>query len=161
LVCCITPDGYFRKGYLLEENGDLSYDDTLDISSLYGPFMFARLPQNDERLLGTARRVEEKLLNTSPIGGVLRYPGDGYFLAKQQYAGNPWIVCTAWLTQYYIHQGQPQKAQLLLDWLIERRVASGVLGEQFDPETGTPLGVAPLVWSHAELINTILDLYQI
>ena len=155
------PDGYFRKGFLLEENGDLSYDDTLDISSLYGPFMFARLPRHDERLVSTARQVEERLLNTSPVGGVIRYPGDGYFLAKQQYPGNPWIVCTAWLAQYYIHQGETDKAQKLIEWLLERRLHSGVLSEQFDPETGDPLGVAPLVWSHAELINTILDLYQV
>jgi len=32
------------------------------------------------------------------------------------------------------------------------------LSEQFDPETGAPLGVTPLVWSHAELVNTLLDL---
>jgi GH15 family glucan-1,4-alpha-glucosidase len=155
------PDGYFRKGYFLEENGDLSYDDTLDISSLYGPFMFARLPQSDERLTNTAKQVEDRLLDQSPIGGVIRYEHDGYFLGKQQYSGNPWIVCTAWLTQYYLNQDTTEKAQQLLDWLLARRLPSGVLSEQFDPENGDPLGVAPLVWSHAELINTILDLYQI
>jgi GH15 family glucan-1,4-alpha-glucosidase len=155
------PAGYFRKGYFLEETGDLSYDDTLDVSSLYGPFMFARLGRSDERLLGTAHQVEQRLFNQSPIGGVIRYEHDGYFLAKQQYPGNPWIVCTAWLAQYHLHQGQTEQAQQLLDWLLDRGMSSGVLSEQFDPEDGSPLGVAPLVWSHAEVINTILDLYQL
>ncbi len=28
------------------------------------------------------------------------------------------------------------------------------------PETGQPFGVTPLVWSHAEMINTLLDLAE-
>jgi GH15 family glucan-1,4-alpha-glucosidase len=43
---------------------------------------------------------------------------------------------------------------------MDRRLDSGVLAEQFDPENGQPLIVVPLVWSHAELINTLLDLYS-
>jgi len=152
------PDGYFRKGFLLEENGDLAYDDTLDISSLYGPLMFANLPLDDERLRSTFQKVVEHLADTGPAGGVIRYPGDGYFLAKPQYGGNPWIVCTLWLAQYYNAAGQHQQAQDLLAWVMARRLPSGVLGEQFDPEDGTALSVAPLVWSHAEFVNTALDL---
>lgn len=154
------PDGYFRKGYLLEESGDLSYNDTLDISSLYGPFMYARLPRNDERLMSTAKAVEERLLNSSPIGGVVRYEQDNYFRTKTQYPGNPWIVCTMWLAQYYAHQDQNESAKELVDWALERQINSGVLSEQYDPEDGSLLSVAPLVWSHAELVNTILDIYE-
>jgi len=43
------PSGYFRKGFLLQDNGDLAYDDTLDISSLYGPLRFAGLEPRDPR----------------------------------------------------------------------------------------------------------------
>lgn len=154
------PDGYFRKGYLLQANGDLRYDDTVDISSLYGPFMYARLPKNDERLLSTAQTVEDRLLNNSPSGGVIRYENDNYFRTKAQFSGNPWIVCTMWLAQYYIYQGKTDEATNLLDWTISRQVSSGILGEQFDPETGESVGVTPLVWSHAELISTVLDLSQ-
>ena len=155
------PDSYFRKGFLLKANGDLSYDDTLDISSLQGPFMLARLPQNDERLLNTAKTVEQRLLNSSPIGGVIRYENDNYFRTKQQYPGNPWIVCGMWLAQYYIHQGRTDEARGLLDWSVDRQLPSGVLSEQFDPDSGESISVTPLVWSHAEMINTILDLYEI
>lgn len=152
------PDGYFRKGYLALETGELQYDDTLDISNLYGPFMYSGLPLDDERLVSTARHVEERLLNTSPSGGVLRYENDNYFLTKRQYKGNPWIVSTLWLAQYYAAVDQTDKAQPLLDWALQHELPSGVLSEQFDPETGAPLGVTPLVWSHAELVNTLLDL---
>lgn len=152
------PDGYFRKGLLLQQDGSIVYDDTLDISSLYGPYMYGGLQLQDEKLLSTARHVEERLLNSSPSGGVLRYENDNYFLTKQQYKGNPWIVSTLWLAQYHATAGNTQKAQELLDWSLAHELPSGVLSEQFDPETGAPLGVTPLVWSHAELVNTLLDL---
>lgn len=155
------PDGYFRKGFLLQEDGNLAYDDTLDISSLYGPYMFAKLPLDDPRMQSMFEQVKTKLWNTGPIGGVIRYPGDGYFLAKQQYPGNPWIVCTLWLAQYFDALGDPDQAEALIKWAEDRRLSTGVLSEQFDPETGYAISVAPLVWSHAEFINTSLDLANV
>lgn len=151
-------NGYFVKGFLLKPDGKLEYDETLDISSLYGPYMFARLPLSDERLRSTAEQVEKRLLNSSPSGGVIRYENDNYFLTKHQYKGNPWIVGTLWLAQYFNSAGQTEKARSLLDWSLKRELPSGVLSEQFDPETAMPLGVTPLVWSHAELVNTLLDI---
>lgn len=155
------PDGYFRKGFLLQETGNLEYNDMLDISNLYGPYMYAQLSFDDPRMVGTLQHVEQKLLNTSPIGGVVRDEKDGYFLAKQQYKGNPWIVCTLWLAQYYCAIKQTDKAAQLIDWALARQQSSGTLSEQFDPETGDAIGVTPLVWSHAEMINTILDLAKV
>ncbi len=119
--------------------------------------MFAGLEQTDERISSTLKHVEQQLLNTSPIGGVIRFPGDGYFLAKQQYGGNPWIVCTLWLAQLYLTLDRQEDAQLLIDWTKQRALPSGSFSEQFDPENGAALGVTPLVWSHAEFINTVLD----
>lgn len=151
-------DRFFRKGLLLQENGKIAYDDRLDISSLYGPHMFAGLSMDDPRMQSTLKAVEERLLNSTPIGGVVRYEHDGYFLAKTQYPGNPWIVCTMWLAQYYLDMRQAEKAEQLVRWALDRAYPSGALSEQFDPETGFALGVTPLVWSHAEVVNTILDL---
>lgn len=152
-----TDQGYFRRGQLLEQDGSITNNDLVDISSLYGPFMYARLPLDDSSMQATLAAVEQQIVGTGPIGGVIRYHGDDYFLSKPQYGGNPWIVCTLWLAQYYQAQGRQDEAVALLQWAMDRRLASGVLSEQFDPEDGTPIGVAPLVWSHAELVNTILD----
>lgn len=151
------PDGYFRKGLLLMENGEIAYDDTLDISNLYGAFMFSGLHHDNEMITNTLRHVEERLLNSTPIGGVIRFEHDDYFLAKRDYKGNPWIVCTLWLAQVYIVLERHEDAQRLIDWSQARVLPSGALSEQFDPETGSTLGVTPLVWSHAEVINTALD----
>ncbi|HSW99504.1 MAG TPA: glycoside hydrolase family 15 protein [Patescibacteria group bacterium] len=155
------PDGYFRRGFLLQEDGSLAYDDILDISSLYGPFMFAQLPLDDPRMIGTFEQVKNKLWNQSPIGGVIRDEHDGYFLAKQQYKGNPWIVCTLWLSQYFNARNETDQAKQLLDWALTRALPSGALSEQFDPDTGFAISVTPLVWSHAEFINTTLDIAKI
>lgn len=151
-------NGRFIKGFLLQENGDIQYDDTLDISNLYGVYMYAGLALDDERLLSTVKQIEELILNSSPSGGVLRYENDNYFLTKRQFKGNPWIVSTLWLAQYYTTVGRIDEARHLLEWSLTRELPSGVLSEQFDPETGSPLGVTPLVWSHAEMVNTLLDL---
>ncbi|MGH7142420.1 MAG: glycoside hydrolase family 15 protein [Candidatus Saccharimonadales bacterium] len=155
------PDGYFRKGFLLQEDGSLAYDDILDISSFYGTYMFAKLPIDDPKLTSTLHHVENRLLNTSPIGGVLRDEHDGYFLMKSQYKGNPWVVCSMWLAQYYITIGQTDKALELINWSIARAYPSGALSEQFDPESGFALSVTPLVWSHAEFANTVFDINNI
>ena len=152
------PGGYFCKGLLLQEDGQILYDETVDISSLYGPFMYAGLPMQDERMVSMLKQVEERILNTTPSGGVLRYENDYYFRTKSQYKGKPWIVCSLWLAQYYATLGRTEEAQKLLDWSLARELPSGALSEQFDPENASPLGVTPLVWSHAEMVNTLLDL---
>ncbi|MGH7195260.1 MAG: glycoside hydrolase family 15 protein [Candidatus Saccharimonadales bacterium] len=153
-------EGYFRKSFLLED-GHLHFDESIDVANMYGPFMYAKLPLHDERLSSTVKKVETELFKRSPIGGVIRYYGDDYFLSKPQFGGNPWIVCTLWLAQYYISAGRRDEATTIIEWALARRAPSGALSEQYDPETGASLGVTPLVWSHAELINTILDLRKL
>ncbi len=161
LTALYHPDGYFRRAFLLQEDGSLQYDDILDISSMYGPYMFARLPLNDPRMQGTFEAVKAKLWNQSPIGGVIRDEHDGYFLAKQNYKGNPWLVCTLWLSQYFNALGDTSQAKELLDWALKRTLPSGALSEQFDPDSGEAISVIPLVWSHAEFVNTTLDIFKI
>ncbi|HSW98685.1 MAG TPA: glycoside hydrolase family 15 protein [Candidatus Saccharimonadales bacterium] len=162
LEALYQPEGaYFRRGFLLQDDGSLQYDDILDISSLYGPYMFAQLPLDDPRMKNTLEAVKNRLWNQSPVGGVIRDEHDGYFLSKQQYKGNPWIVCTLWVSQYYNALGDHAQATQLLDWALARAQHSGALSEQFDPDTGEALGVTPLVWSHAEFVNTALDVAKI
>jgi GH15 family glucan-1,4-alpha-glucosidase len=156
----LCQEGAFIKGFLLQESGELEYDTSADISNLYGPYMFADLKIDDPRIVATAKQIEDRLANKTPSGGVLRHENDGYFLTKPQYQGNPWIVSTLWLAQYYEASGQSDKASELLDWSVAHELPSGALSEQFEPETGAPLGVTPLVWSHAEMVNTILDLHK-
>lgn len=150
----------YRKGYLLQEDGSLQYDNTLDLSSFYGVMMFG-YASNNGWLNQTVRLIENKLLNSAPIGGSPRYENDNYFKSEPAYQGNPWIITGLWLAQYYIRIGEQAKGQELIDWSIAKSLPSGVLPEQVHPETGAPLSVTPLVWSHAELANTILDVMKL
>ncbi len=156
-----AKEGYFRKGYLLNSEGVAENDDVLDISSLYGVYMYSGLPLTDERMSSTAAAIDKRLANVVPIGGVIRYENDNYFRNKTKYPGNPWIVCSLWYAQYLIGLKDKTKAKTFIDWSLARQSPSGVLSEQFDPETGNSLGVAPLVWSHAEVVNTLLDYYDL
>lgn len=149
----------YRKSNLLKPDGSLEFDDTADASSFYGVFICDPSPEN-KNLSATVKLAEEKLLNSSPIGGMPRYEHDDYFLADQTKIGNPWIICTLWLAQYYISAGQADKANELIDWVIARAGQSGMLAEQADPSTGFGTGVSPLVWSHSTLAETLLELQK-
>jgi GH15 family glucan-1,4-alpha-glucosidase len=150
--------GAFRKGYLLQEDGSLQFDNTLDVSSMYGVLMFAQADFGQERVQRSLQAIESTLLDKSPSGGSPRYEHDSYFASNPAYLGNPWFVTTLWLAQYYIRQNNIDGAQRLIDWTVSHALHSGVLSEQVNPSDGTVLSVTPLVWSHAELINTLLDL---
>ncbi|MEO8862860.1 MAG: glycoside hydrolase family 15 protein, partial [Candidatus Saccharimonadales bacterium] len=149
-----------RKGFLLKQDDTLAFDNTLDISSLYGQMMYAYQGTPDQ-ILDTVKGIEEILLNNSPSGGSPRYEKDNYFASDPQYMGNPWFVTTLWLAQYYIKSGNPDRGRELVAWAMERTLPSGVLSEQVNPTDSKPISVAPLVWSHAEFINTVIDLSKV
>ncbi len=150
----------YRKGYLLQTDGSLQFENTLDVSSFYGVMMYDFYSSPD-KLHKTANLIEKVLMNSTPSGGAPRFEGDGYFLAHPQYQGNPWIITTLWMAQYYIRIKDVDKAQQQIDWSLSHALPSGALPEQVNPETGYGLSVTPLVWSHAELINTMLDISQV
>jgi GH15 family glucan-1,4-alpha-glucosidase len=126
----------------------------LDASLLLIPIV-GFLPATDERVRGTLRAIENRLL----IGGefVLRYesehtrdglpPGEGAFLA-----------CSFWLIDNYLLQGRHADARGLFDRLLARCNDVGLLAEEIDPLTGRMLGNFPQAYSHVGLINSALSL---
>lgn len=147
----------YRKGLLVQPEGDLEFDNVIDASSMYGMLMFANVPLHNPELENTVKAVEKLLINNS-IGGVVRYEADNYMKIAEDAQPNPWFVCTLWLAQYYVQINDIDRARSLLNWSISHSLSSGILSEQVHPQSGYAIGVAPLVWSHAELINTILDI---
>ncbi len=150
--------GKFRKSVLLSSDSKLVFDETLDVSSVYGIVMFGYHAQEQDKIISTVAAIEKQLLDYSPSGGSPRYENDRYFAIHDSSNGNPWIVTTLWLAQYYHRAKQAARAKKYVDWAIDCALPSGVLSEQVNPENSQPLSVTPLVWSHAELINTILDI---
>ncbi len=112
-------------------------------------------PLADVLLDAAVELAESHLLDKCPAGGVARYAGDYYGRVREGYPGNPWIICTAWLARAYFRQGRIGKARQLLKWIESRASSSGMLAEQVHPDSGEPAGVCPLVWSHAEYLETL------
>lgn len=155
-----SEKGYFSKGYLLQNDGSATVDDTLDMSSFYGMMMFG--PKGSREMVDkSVSSIESILSSHSPSGGIPRYEKDFYLHRHDEYLGNPWFICSFWLAQYYKDQGQSEKAHTIMDWASTKTLESGIFSEQIDPANSEQIGVSPLVWSHAEYINTALDLADI
>lgn len=150
-----NPDtAAYRKSILLKPDGQLECDNTTDAATFWGAFTYAKGPKDG--LDNSVRLVEDVLLKSSPIGGVPRYEHDDYFLADQTKLGNPWMITTLWLAQYYMANDRMDEARAQIDWVLARATGSGMLAEQADPNTGLGAGVSPLVWSHSTLAETLL-----
>lgn len=154
-------EGRFARGILFKD-GMQTRDTTVD-ASLLGLVLFGGYDPLDERMVRTARAVEDRLWVKTGHGGLARYEGDDYQRAvmSEGVAGNPWVVCTLWLAQYRIaaaHDGESlERALPLLMWAAERALSSGVLPEQIHPQTGECLSISPLTWSHGTLVAAVLD----
>jgi GH15 family glucan-1,4-alpha-glucosidase len=135
-------------------------DTTLDTSSMFGVFLFKLLPVNDPRLVKVVALTEEGLSKNITVKGLARYEGDNYYRVSANTPGNPWIITTLWLAQYYISQAQTEKefskVRTILTWVAKYAQPSGVLSEQLHPENGEQIGATPLTWSHSEYINTVI-----
>ncbi|KKU81740.1 MAG: Glycoside hydrolase 15-related protein [Parcubacteria group bacterium GW2011_GWA1_47_8] len=152
--------GTFIKMINVDDAGTMSYDKTLDMSSVYGIFAFGVLDIDDERLTRAIGQVESRLLCKTNVSGVARYEGDPYFQITSNVPGNPWIITTLWLAQYYIARAKKEadfeQAKKWLTWATEHASPSGMFPEQLHPYTGEQLSAMPLTWSHAEFITTIV-----
>jgi len=153
--------GRYVRTIFLQPDGRFKIDDTLD-ASLYGLFAFGGFPVEDDKVMATMRAVHKGLWCHTRIGGLARYENDTYQRDMQNNGnipGNPWIICTLWYARYRIETARNRveldKALSLLLWVVERALPSGVLAEQVHSETGEPVSISPLSWSHAEFILTV------
>lgn len=147
---------YFYKGFLLAEDGSIQYDDTVDSSSLYGAFKYEMYDKDSDIIKQAVKTAEDRLFNKSGVGGYLRYENDAYWRHDADVSGNPWIITTLWMAHYYLYTGNQLRAQEVIDWVVEKSMSTGVLPEQIHARSGGFAGVAPLNWSHSELLHTLL-----
>jgi GH15 family glucan-1,4-alpha-glucosidase len=133
-------------------------------SSAAGVFLLGVLPAADPRVVATMEALERDLWCRTPVGGLARYRDDYYFRVVEETGvapGNPWIICTLWLARWYVAAGRGRagltRSVELLEWSLRHAFPTGLLPEQLDPLTGQALSVAPLTWSHATLVDLILD----
>jgi GH15 family glucan-1,4-alpha-glucosidase len=148
----------FAKMYT-KENGGLRYDDTVDISSIYGVLAFGVLDIKDELITTSMKTILSTLRVNHATDGFSRYYRDRYYQVVDG-LGNPWYITTLWYAQYLIEKASTldelREAKYWFSWVEKQTKEGGVMSEQLNPLTGEHLSAGPLTWSHAEFINTVL-----
>ena len=145
----VTPDGY-------------KLDMTID-ASLAGLVLFGVLDPRDPMALSTLQAVTEGLAVKTAVGGIARYTGETWHrvVDDDRIPGNPWFITSLWMMRCEIAAAETveelEKSFRWIRWVAKRSLPSGVLGEQLHPETGEPLGVAPLSWSHSEVVAAMVE----
>lgn len=157
----LEDEGRFARGLVLRENGQLEVDKTVD-SSTFAVFYLDVFPPTSATVSGTMDAIRERLWVQTEIGGVARYEGDAYHRVSEETSrvpGNPWLICTLWLAEHAIRKAQTvaelQSALDLVRWARSKAPQSLVLPEQINPYDGQPLSVAPLTWSHAQVVSVV------
>lgn len=144
----------------IDTDGSSPADATVDISSVYGVFLFGVLPIDDPRLESAFEKSVRILSEGIPVGGIARFEHDDYYHAGGSAIGNPWIMTTLWYAQYLIARAQTEsdltRAIEIFNWVSSHALPSGVLSEQLDPVTGAQVCAGPLTWSHSTYVHTIL-----
>lgn len=145
---------YFYKG-LRSVGGEIAPDDTVDTASFFGAFMFGLFDVDSDHMQKAYKTLLATLVTNGP--GIVRYERDAYHRQNENDPSNPWFVTSLWHAQYLIETGKKDEALGIINWVLEHALPTGVLSEQVYPD-GTQTSVAPLAWSHAELLSTLLDL---
>ncbi|HMI09462.1 MAG TPA: glycoside hydrolase family 15 protein [Candidatus Saccharimonadales bacterium] len=146
----------FYKG-LIVKNGQIEYDDTFDLSSVFGSFMFGLFPVGSEELTASVATLTRTFGVDGGAIGLPRYENDNYRRVNPGVTGNWWVISSLWLAQYYIETGETDAANRILGWVQDHASSTGMLAEQLSPVDETPISVEPLTWSHAEYMATLLD----
>ena len=147
----------FYKGVNIKD-GQVIYDDVVDCSSVFGAYIFGLFASNSEEIVSSINTIEQLFGVNNGALGLPRFENDEYRRYSSGITGNLWFVTSFWLAQYYIDNGNNDKALATLDWAKSHAMSTGVMGEQLDPITNEIISPAPLTWSHAEYIATLLDL---
>jgi glucoamylase len=147
--------GYFYKSYT-NRNGNIDADATCDTSSFFGAFMFGLFDSQGEQMQ-RAYKTMTQLLSHQEEYGLPRYAGDQYLITGQDAPSNAWFITSLWHAQFAIETGDAKLGRNIVDWTLRHMRTTGVLSEQVTPG-GLQASVAPLAWSHAELLSTLLDL---
>lgn len=147
----------FYKGIIVKD-GQIVKNETIDCSSTFGAYTFGLFAADSDEIISSINTIEQLFgINNGAIG-LPRYENDNYRRTNSSVSGNYWYITTFWLAQYYIDKDKLDKALVILDWAKSHSLRTGVMGEQVDPITNEIVSPAPLTWTHAEYITTLLNL---
>lgn len=154
--------GRFVKKIKRKDGNTIERDLTPD-ASIGVVWSLGILSPDDPRVVSTMNQLHEMLSVKEGIGGLARYTTDYYHASVEpsdRVPGNPWVITTLWDAQWRIITAKTledlERPRSTLQWTLDRANSAGVLPEQMHPYTGAPLSVAPLTWSHATYVETVL-----
>ncbi len=148
---------FFYRGLYIKD-GKVIKDDVIDCASIFGVYTFGLFEPNSPEVKSSIETIENMFGINDGVLGLPRYEDDDYRRINPEVQGNYWFVTSFWLAQYYIENGKTEKALEILDWGRKHALSTGVMSEQIDPVTDKIISPAPLTWSHAEYVTTLLDL---
>jgi GH15 family glucan-1,4-alpha-glucosidase len=132
-------------------------------ASMHALWMMGVLPPDDPRIIKTNEDIYKGLHVNTPIGGLARSENDDYQRVPADYAGipgNPWIITTLWHAQWKLALAKTEadlkEVEDWIHWCLRFINKACIMPEQMNPFTGEPLSVAPLTWSHATFVDTVL-----
>lgn len=146
---------HFIKGLDYQNETEYIRDLTFDMSSFFGAFMYGLYEPESREVTETFETVQRTFGHPDTIG-VPRYENDSYRRLDGM-GSNFWPITTMWIAQYDIERNHDAAARKILDWVVSKALATGVLAEQVRPD-GIVTSISPLVWSQAEFMSTVLDL---
>ncbi|MBP9667564.1 glycoside hydrolase family 15 protein [Candidatus Saccharibacteria bacterium] len=147
----------FYKGVHMVD-GTLQKDATIDVSSFFGAYMYGLFPIDGQEVKNTYATLSEVFQLDATRLGVPRYEHDNYCRVSEGILGNWWYVTSLWLAQYATEIGDLERAEAIVAWAEKVAGDRVIMSEQINPFDETQLSVAPLAWSHAEYMATVLDM---
>ena len=147
----------FYRGLSIKD-GRIAKDDIIDCSSVFGAYTFGLFEAKSEEITSSIETIKQVFDINDGVLSLPRYENDDYRRKSPGITGNYWFVTSFWLAQYYIDSGDTDKALKILDWAKSHAMSTGVMSEQLDPVTNEIISPAPLTWTHAEYVATLLDM---
>jgi GH15 family glucan-1,4-alpha-glucosidase len=138
-------------------NDQIINDGVIDCSSLFGSYIFGLFDAKSPEITTSIETIKQLFGVNNGTLGLPRCENDEYRRASPGITGNYWFITSFWLAQYYIDNGAMDKAFEILDWAKSHAMSTGIMGEQLDPVKNETVSPAPLTWTHAEYVATLLD----
>lgn len=140
------------------ENGEVHYDETIDTAAIFSAFMFGLFSADSHEMKSSIETTMNTFNASADRPGLPRYENDPYRRDTEEITGNWWYITTLWKAQHDLENGTIDDAHKIIQWINAHMLPTGMMGEQIHPLTEEPIAPAPLTWSHAEYVSTLIDL---
>ena len=148
-----TVDG-INASYNTQGQISRKYDASFLLALSHVDYKLPLLDNNSKQINNYITTMTEEFKKIYPISHKLDIPLLGRYLDDKYFDGNPWIITTIALYQYWNKSHQPLEGITQFLTLLKEKKMD--LPEQLERTTGTDCSVEKLTWNYAELI-TLMD----